>query len=959
MYDSSIASRGRVTAVLGPTNTGKTHLAVERMLGHESGMIGLPLRLLAREIYDRVVNQRGAQCVALITGEEKIIPTRPSYYVCTVEAMPLDIDVAFLAIDEIQLAADPERGHVFTHRLLKARGSQETMFLGAETMRPLLSQLVPNASFVTRPRFSDLAYTGPKKLTRLPRRSAIVAFSSDSVYSIAELIRRQRGGAAVVMGALSPRTRNAQVALYQSGDVDYMVATDAVGMGLNMDVGHVAFASMTKFDGRSMRALRPAEAAQIAGRAGRYLNDGTFGTTAGIDPMDEDLVEQIENHRFDPIRLLHWRNSDLRYGSLTALMDSLDLPPQHRGLSKARPAIDLQALRSLSGLNDIARMASAPAAIRRLWDVCQVPDFRKVMSEEHVRLLSQIYRDIMSDRGTLNPDWMAGHISKLDRTDGDLDTLASRIAHTRTWTYVTNRAGWIDDQAHWRERTRAIEDKLSDALHERLTQRFIDRRTSVLMKRMREDVDLLAAVNAEGEVTVEGEYVGRLHGFYFAPDPRAQGIHGKALRAAAMTALEPEIASRAKAVIAAEDAAIELTELGKLRWNGEPIARLDKGAAWLAPKIELIQAETLDAEIRSNVQDRLVAWVAKHIETVLEPLVQLHKTVEDKDQKDLTGLARGIGYQLVESFGQLDRNRVADEIRSLEQPDRQQLRRLGVRFGEYSVFMPKLLKPAAANLLLLLWRIAEENREEALPAPPTPGLCSVPNDRKVPFAFYVTAGYRPCGQRVVRVDMLERLAILIREEIGKGKTAKRPGPQPAPQTNAAPAAKEAETADTQPQTAETTQTSDTPSPSQDETAPEIRIVYESTGAPIRLTGAAAQPKPQKPHLRFGEFQITSDMMSLVGCSGEDFESILRHLGYRKRTVKAGDASEEIWKRLPPPGKGGKRPPRSKGKQSPKARAGKPKAKVQGPKHQKPATPKPKKLDPDSPFAALKALKDKS
>ena len=754
------------------------------------------------------------------------------------------------------------------------------------------------------------------------------------------------------MGALSPRTRNAQVELYQSGDVDYMVATDAIGMGLNMDVDHVAFASMTKFDGRSMRALRAAEAAQIAGRAGRYLNDGTFGTTAGIEPMDGDLVEQIENHRFDPIRILHWRNSDLRYASLPALIDSLDVPPQHRGLVKARPAIDLQALKSLSGLDDIARMAIAPAAVRRLWDVCQVPDFRKVMSEEHVRLLSQIYRDIMSDRGTINADWMSGHISKLDRTDGDLDTLSSRIAHTRTWTYVTNRGGWIDDQSYWRERTRAIEDKLSDALHERLTQRFIDRRTSVLMRRMREDVDLLAAVNAEGDVTVEGEYVGRLHGFHFAPDPRAHGIHGKALRAAAMTALEPEIESRAKAIIAADDNAIELTDLGKLRWNGEPIARLDPGAAWLAPKIELIQAETLDADLRNDVLTRLTRWVSKHIETVLESLVQLHKTVEDKDQKDLTGLARGIGYQLVENFGQLDRGKVVEDVRSLEQPDRQQLRRLGVRFGEYSVFMPKLLKPAAANLLLLLWRIAEDNRDDALPTPPTPGLCSVPNDRKVPFAFYVTAGYRPCGERVVRVDMLERLAILIREEIDKGKKAKGNAQAPTP-TRASETETPSVAAVPDVQNSETTEESG----KQATPEPDVRIVYEATGAPIRLTGAAARVEARKPVLRFGEFQITPDMMSLVGCSGEDFESILKHLGYRKRTVKNGDGTDEIWKRLPPPGKGGKRPQRAKTQNRSKTQGQK--AKPKGPKPQQPSRAKPKKLDPDSPFAALKALKDKS
>ena len=456
--------------------------------------------------------------------------------------------------------------------------------MGAETMRPLIAQLIPHARFASRPRFSDLSYTGPRKLSRLPRRSAVIAFSSEQVYAIAELIRRQRGGAAVVMGALSPRTRNAQVALYQSGDVDFMVATDAIGMGLNMDVDHVAFASLTKFDGIGIRALKATETAQIAGRAGRYMNDGTFGTTADAPAMDEDLVEQIENHRFDPIRLLQWRNSSLQFAHVTGLINALEAKPDHRGLTRARPAIDLQALKTLSGMPDIMHLAQAPAAVRRLWDVCQVPDFRKVMSEEHVRLLAQIYRDVMSDRGTINDEWLTAQVNKLDRTDGDLDTIATRIAHTRTWTFVANRAGWIDDPAYWRERTRGIEDKLSDALHDRLTQRFIDRRTSVLMKRLRDNEDLLAGVNDQGEVTIEGEYVGRLQGFHFVPDPRAHGIHGKALRAAAMTALDSEIRNRAQSVAGAEDDAIELTETGKFWWQGDPIARAEPGADWLDPK---------------------------------------------------------------------------------------------------------------------------------------------------------------------------------------------------------------------------------------------------------------------------------------------------------------------------------------------------------------------------------------
>ncbi|HLN25750.1 MAG TPA: helicase-related protein, partial [Patescibacteria group bacterium] len=466
----SQSAAGRVIAVLGPTNTGKTHLAIERMLGHRTGMIGFPLRLLARENYERILRLKGANAVALLTGEEKIIPKHPSYFVCTVESMPLDRRVEFLAIDEIQLCADPDRGHVFTDRLLHARGASETMFLGAETIKPLLRRLVPEVEFISRPRFSELTYTGPRKLTRLSPRSAIVAFSAADVYSIAEMVRRQRGGAAVVLGALSPRTRNAQVGLYQAGEVDYLVATDAIGMGLNMDVDHVAFAALRKFDGRAPRGLEASEVAQIAGRAGRHMNDGTFGTTGDIGGLEPDIVEAVESHAFQPLKTLQWRNAELRFTSVEALQGSLNRHPDRPGLIRSRDADDQLALQALARDEEVLKRAGSPDHVRLLWDVCQIPDFRKSLAEQHTRLLGAIFRHLTSPGRRLPADWLDAQVKRIDRTDGEMDTLITRIANVRTWTYVSHRADWVADPLAWQERTRAIEDRLSDALHERLTQ---------------------------------------------------------------------------------------------------------------------------------------------------------------------------------------------------------------------------------------------------------------------------------------------------------------------------------------------------------------------------------------------------------------------------------------------------------------------------------------------------------
>ena len=533
-----------VTAVLGPTNTGKTHLAIERMLGHSSGIIGLPLRLLAREVYNKIVERAGSDTVALITGEEKIKPASPRYWVATVEAMPRDLDVAFVAVDEVQLGADLDRGHVFTDRMLNRRGREETLVLGAATMRPMVERLLPGANTISRPRLSQLTFAGEKKISRQPRRTAIVAFSAEEVYAIAELIRRQRGGAAVVLGALSPRTRNAQVALYQSGDVDYLVATDAIGMGLNLDVDHVAFASERKFDGYQYRRLNPAEFAQIAGRAGRATRDGTFGTTGRCPPFEPELVQALESHAFESVKVLQWRNTELEFSSLGALAASLAATPTQPGLTRAPIGEDILVLEHAGRDNDVRDMAKTRIAIERLWDVCQVPDYRKISPSAHAELVVTLYGFLMRE-GKIPTDWFARQVALADHADGDIDTLSNRIAHIRTWTFAANRPDWLGDPEHWQGVTRAVEDRLSDALHERLAERFIDRRTSVLMRRMRENTMLETEITKTGEVVVEGHVIGRLDGFRFAPDVTSGGSDTKALSAAAQRALAGEIEARA------------------------------------------------------------------------------------------------------------------------------------------------------------------------------------------------------------------------------------------------------------------------------------------------------------------------------------------------------------------------------------------------------------------------------
>lgn len=746
-------AEGRLTAMLGPTNTGKTHFAIERMLGHDTGIIGLPLRLLAREVYDRVVRERGARLAALITGEEKIVPPTARYFICTVEAMPLDRPFAFVAIDEIQLCADAERGHVFTDRLLHARGLHETLFLGSETMRGAIHRLVPGIGFVARPRLSTLSHTGHRKLTRLPRRSAIVAFSANAVYAIAEAVRRQRGGAAVVLGALSPRTRNAQVGLFEAGDVDFLVATDAIGMGLNLGVDHVAFADLDKFDGRRHRPLSAAEIGQIAGRAGRYMRDGSFGTTGGGEPFGPELVTRIEEHRFDPVKALQWRSSALDFTSVEALQLSLDRPAPAPGLQRVRDAADQIVLKALAQDPEIAALAQGRARVALLWEVAQVPDFRKTMAELHVRLLAGLYRHLVED-GCLPQPWVEAQLRRIDNTEGDIDSLAVRLAYIRTWTFVAHRADWVEQPAPIQEEARSIEDRLSDALHERLTQRFVDRRASALIRRLAGEEDLIGAVDAGGDVLVEGEYVGRMTGLKFTPDPAAEGADERTVLAAANRALGPEIARRTDEIEAAADQVFKLDAQGQVLWDGAVLARLGAGRDILHPRVQVPHHDLLDGAQRDRVARRLERFVASRLEAALAPLYKLAEP-----PADLAGPARGLAFRLAEALGAMPRKALADALEALSQPARAALRSLGVRFGKLTIYVPALLKPDATQLKLTL---RATFLGEGATAPVPPGHVSLILDGTVGDEWLTVAGFRRCGTKAVRIDMLERLDQALR-----------------------------------------------------------------------------------------------------------------------------------------------------------------------------------------------------
>ena len=915
------SASGRLTAVLGPTNTGKTYLAIERMLGHESGMIGFPLRLLARENYDRIVAVKGVKQVALITGEEKIAPPGARYFVCTVESMPVERPVSFLAIDEVQMAADPERGHFFTDRLLHARGMNETMLLGADTIRPVLNRLIPDIDMVARPRFSKLTYVGAKKATRLPRRSAVVGFSAGEVYEIAELIRRQRGGTAIVMGAMSPRTRNAQVDMFQSGEVDYLVATDAIGMGLNMDVNHVWFASLRKFDGRGSRPLRAVELAQIAGRAGRHMNDGTFGTTADVSGLEPEIVEAIENHRFDPLRNVQWRNSDLDFRTVPALIASLNVAPDHAALQRVREQDDQLALQTLAAQSDFLPRMRTPQRVRLLWEVCQVPDFRKTMTEEHTRLLGQLFEHLTQGGERLPEDWIDSHVKRLEHFDGDIDTLMARIAHVRTWTYISHRPDWIQRATHWQERARAIEDRLSDALHQRLTQRFVDRRAALLVRRLRDEGEMTTSVAAAGEVTVEGEHLGRIEGFRFVPDTAESHADQKAVMSAALRALRQDLPARLQAFAGSADGEIVFDSQLRVCWGGGPVARLLPSGDILAPKVEALATDLLDGPAREDVRKRAAAWVETRIRLGLSELMDARATAE------LPAGARGVVFQLSESLGVLSRRPIEDQLAQLGDEDRKALARLGVRVGVYSIYFPSMLKPVPIRLRAGLWMIAR-NRE-TIPPLPAEGRTSMDLPKDAERDFYATIGYLPLGDHAIRADMVERLAAMARQAVRESReTARRTQQEKKPAHGAAAAAPSTADPASLPSADEISEWAivaaafgeSEPAPAPE--APVVEAVAVKTQVaeapaveasvvetPVVEAGAAEAPvsdapvgdeaapaeaaavdalkeekqekKPDGPRpLQPGHFRATPQMMSLVGCSEPEMANVMQALGYR-------------------------------------------------------------------------------
>lgn len=754
-------------AVLGPTNTGKTHYAVERMLGRSSGVIGLPLRLLAREVYDRIAARVGAANVALVTGEEKIVPPHARYFVCTVEAMPVDRRFAFVAIDEVQLMGNHERGHVFTDRVMHMRGYEETLFLGAETARDVIRTLVPDVMFDRRERFSELSYAGPTRLNRLPKRSVVVAFSSKEVYALAEALRRLRGGAAVVMGGLSPRTRNAQAEMFQSGEVDFLVATDAVGMGLNLDTHHVAFAGLSKYDGRRRRYLRPMEAAQIAGRAGRFRTNGTFGTTGDCPEMPDDLVDKIVRHQFEPLHYVEWRNSDLDFSSLTGLVESLHAPRPTKRLRRIKGAEDELSLERMMAIPEVSNNIHVPAQVRQLWDVCSVPDFRNLTIDAHVRLLQDIYRALVSGGGRLKDDFMARKIGRCDDTTGDVDTLSARLARIRTWTYCASKSNWMAEPEKWASEARRVEDGLSDALHEGLIARFVDKRTSRLLRTIGAGADMTASIKDDGSVFVDDQMIGHLRGLQFTRDGGASDLEAKALEAAAGQAVSPEVDRRLTSIASAQTAVFTLSDQGEIVWGGNPVGRIAKSGSIFNPDVELVGGELGNATLRDMALERMRAFLKNEVETHLAPLKTL-KELQGRD--DILPGSKGFAYLVEENHGSLDRRVHGKTVRDLGPDERRDLRGAGVRFGQYNVWMPEMIRPKPARLLSLLLSYGAGGDRK--PFIPFAGVTSIANEGDLASEHYApqalaVAGYRAVGPRIVRFDILDRLATQVRDAQGQ------------------------------------------------------------------------------------------------------------------------------------------------------------------------------------------------
>ncbi len=746
-------TKNKITAVLGPTNTGKTHLAIETMLSFETGMIGFPLRLLAREVYDKVLKKVGSDKVALITGEEKIIPSNAKYFLCTVESMPVDKHLDFVGIDEIQMCADHERGHIFTDRLLNLRGNKLTMLMGSNTIKNIISNLGEDVEFINRNRLSKLAYSGHKKISRITRKTAIIAFSAENVYAIAELVRRQKGGAAIVMGSLSPKTRNAQVELYQSGDVDYLVATDAIGMGINMNLDHVYFSNLKKFDGRKLRRLNLSEIDQIAGRAGRYLNDGSFGITGECKEINPEDIELLENHKFEQIQFLFWRNSNLNFDNSFSLIKSLDEKPNKNWLRKIYECEDEKALKFFLRDKNFENIEFNKQELTLLWECCQIPDFVKKTYGNHYEVIGNVFKYLNSKNGRITNDYMRLQLIKLDKLDGNVDSLSNRIANVRTWSYVSNKNNWIENQNYWIEKTKLLEDKLSDRLHEELTKTFIDKRASVLARGLKQDMTFDTKILENNDVMIDDQFIGKINGLKLELDLKKGALETdiKSLKKTARQTVGPELEKRIQIII--ETGIIDLRDDFKIYWNKFAIAKLMPGKDYLNPNFDLIVDEILEQNQKQKLINFIEKWIKNKISTVLESLIDL------KDLKEKNSSIKALAYQLYENNGVLKRDQVSEYLKKLGQSERKILRDLGVKFGRYHIFLHRLIKPEAVSLRTLLWKNYHQKYFDL--KPPTFGLNFLENKNFKSANFMLLCGFEKFDSFYVRIDILERLFMQI------------------------------------------------------------------------------------------------------------------------------------------------------------------------------------------------------
>jgi len=746
-------NKNKITAVLGPTNTGKTHLAIETMLSFETGIIGFPLRLLAREVYDKIIKKTSLDKVALITGEEKIIPPNAKYYLCTVESMPIDKHLDFVGVDEIQMCADHERGHIFTDRLLNMRGAKLTMFMGSNTIKNIISKLDEDIEFINRNRLSKLSYAGHKKISRINRKTAIIAFSTEEVYAIAELIRRQKGGAAIVMGSLSPKTRNAQVALYQSGDVDFLVATDAIGMGINMDLDNVYFSNLKKFDGKKLRKLNLSEIGQIAGRAGRYLNDGSFGITGECKEIKAEEVDLLENHKFEEIQSLFWRNSNLNFDNPFALIKSLDEKPNKKWLRKIQECEDEKALKFFLRDKNLENFKFNDKKLSLLWECCQIPDFVKKTYGNHYEVIANVFKYLSSEKGKITNDYMHLQLMKLNKLEGNVDSLSNRIANVRTWSYVSNKKNWIENQEYWIEKTKLLEDKLSDRLHEELTKTFIDKRASILARGLKQEMKFNTKILENNEVMIDDQFIGKINGLKLELDLKKGALETdiKSLKKAARQTVGPELERRIQIII--ETGLIELNDDFKIYWNNSSIGKLLSGKDYLNPNIELIVDDILEQNQRKKLISFLIKWLKNKIDTILKSLIDL------RNIKERNSSIKALAYQLYENNGVLKRDQVSEYLKNLGQDERKILRGLGVKFGRYHIFLHKLIKPEAVSLRTLLWK--NHHQKYFNLKPPKFGLNFIDDSKLKNRNFMLLCGFEKFNNFYVRIDILERLFMQI------------------------------------------------------------------------------------------------------------------------------------------------------------------------------------------------------